>query len=54
MDEHCQDKEEEASVTAYNSIGNNKKVERDTFFNELVNIDNIHESFKSVYISDEM
>ena len=54
MDEHCQDKEEEVSVTAYNSIGNKKKVERNTFFNELVNVDNIHESFKSVCISYEM
>ena len=31
MDVRCQDKREDASVTAYNSIGNNKKVERDTF-----------------------
>ena len=45
MDVRCQDKKEEASVTAYNSIGNNKKVEKDTFFNELVNVDKISESF---------
>ena len=31
MDEHCQDKEEEVSGTAYNSIGNKKRLKETHF-----------------------